>query len=207
MVLANVDFWDVFWLLFIWIPLLLLWAFALIDIFGRDDLSGGWKAVWVLVVILLPFLGTLAYLLFRPVPPSPAEQRALNAAQEAYDASIMAERLSKLAELHDKGKLTDAEFAQAKARLLATASVQAPGPAAPSPIQPGPGAAATSPATGSPWAPPRVEDERPASGDVRITVADDRPTPPSGTDTSAPDTTGDAQTATSEADETGEKGR
>ena len=60
------DFWDVFWILLIFIPLLLVWAFALVDIFKRDDLAGWQVALWVLCVIFLPFIGTLIYLIFRP---------------------------------------------------------------------------------------------------------------------------------------------
>jgi Phospholipase_D-nuclease N-terminal len=61
-----VDFWDVFWLLLIFIPLLLVWAFALIDIFKRDDMEGWQAALWALCVIVFPFIGTLVYLIFRP---------------------------------------------------------------------------------------------------------------------------------------------
>jgi uncharacterized membrane protein len=65
-VLALTTFWDVFFILLIWVPLIMLWIFALADIFQRDDLGGGSKALWVAVVILLPFLGTLIYLIARP---------------------------------------------------------------------------------------------------------------------------------------------
>jgi Phospholipase_D-nuclease N-terminal len=63
------DFWDVFWLLLIFIPLLLVWTFTIADIFRRDDLSGVAKAAWMIVVILTPFLGSLIYLVFRPSTP------------------------------------------------------------------------------------------------------------------------------------------
>ena len=64
--LALTTFWDVFFILLIWVPLIMLWAFALVDIFQRDDIGGGSKALWVAVVILLPFFGTLIYLIARP---------------------------------------------------------------------------------------------------------------------------------------------
>ena len=60
------DFWDLFWLLLIYIPLLLLWTCAFVDIFRREDISGPAKALWVLCVLVLPWLGTLIYLSFRP---------------------------------------------------------------------------------------------------------------------------------------------
>lgn len=70
--LALTTFWDVFFILLIWVPLIMLWVFALADIFQRDDLAGGSKALWVAVVILLPFFGTLIYLIARPADRVPA---------------------------------------------------------------------------------------------------------------------------------------
>lgn len=98
------DFWDVFWLLLIFIPLLLIWTFAVVDIFRRDDIAGWAKALWMLCVILAPFVGTLLYLIFRPAGAIP-EERPVSA-------------LKLLADLHDRGKLTDSELAEEKARLL-----------------------------------------------------------------------------------------
>ena len=54
MVVAN-TFWENFFLLLIFLPLAMIWVFALMDIFRRDDIGGGWKAVWVACVILVPF--------------------------------------------------------------------------------------------------------------------------------------------------------
>ena len=65
MVVAS-TFWDVFFLLLIWVPLITLWIFALADIFRRHDMHGGSKALWVACVVFLPFLGTFIYLLTRP---------------------------------------------------------------------------------------------------------------------------------------------
>ena len=59
-------FWDVFFLMFIWIPLLLVWVFAIFDVFTRRDLSGWGKAAWLLAIVILPLIGTLLYLIFRP---------------------------------------------------------------------------------------------------------------------------------------------
>ena len=57
MLLAT-SFWETFFLILIFLPLALVWGFALLDIFRRDDIGGGSKALWVAAVILLPFLGT-----------------------------------------------------------------------------------------------------------------------------------------------------
>jgi hypothetical protein len=116
------DFWDVFWLLLIFIPLVMLWAYALIDVFWRHDLSGGMKALWVLGIFVLPFLGTFLYLLFRPAEPE-SRHISMQAAHpvQVGAAAVAVDRtgqLQALADLHDRGKLTDAEFATEKQRLL-----------------------------------------------------------------------------------------
>ena len=113
------DFWDWFFLLLIYIPLVMIWAFALLDIFRRDDLSGLWKAVWVAAVILVPFLGTLAYLIVRPSGVT-AGERALLAEARAPSAApgSTAHERQVLSDLHDRGKLTDEEFQREKARVL-----------------------------------------------------------------------------------------
>jgi hypothetical protein len=123
------SFWDAFFLCLIYLPLVLLWAFSLFDIFDREDMSGVWKAIWVAAVVLVPFFGTLAYLVVRR-PGARRDQRAANGRAEPdyaarYAPSSTAEQLSLLAELHDRGKLTDAEFSIEKERLLGRAAATA----------------------------------------------------------------------------------
>jgi hypothetical protein len=64
--LAATTFVEILLLLFIFIPLTLLWLFALIDIFARPDVSGWGKAGWILVILLIPWLGALIYVATRP---------------------------------------------------------------------------------------------------------------------------------------------
>ena len=59
-------FWDVFFVLLIWVPLITLWICAMADIVGRRDLGGGSKALWIVCVLLVPWLGALVYLVVRP---------------------------------------------------------------------------------------------------------------------------------------------
>jgi hypothetical protein len=126
MILADdhVTFWNVFFLLLIFIPALLVWGFALVDIFRRDDISGGMKALWLAVVIFLPFLGTLVYLLVRPVGATANERAGLRPPDPATvaryqpGAASRTEQLQVLSDLHDRGKLSDEEFATEKARIL-----------------------------------------------------------------------------------------
>lgn len=57
---------DVFWLLFIFVPLCIIWAVTLIDMMRRNDLVGWMKALWAMVIIFFPWIGVCAYLILRP---------------------------------------------------------------------------------------------------------------------------------------------
>ena len=64
-------FWNVvgaaFLIMFVFIPLILLWTFALVDLFVRPDIR--WrKVLWLVFIIFVPILGPLIYLLVRPDP-------------------------------------------------------------------------------------------------------------------------------------------
>ena len=121
---------DIFWwilevfLFVIWIWLLFV-VFA--DIFRSHDLSGWAKALWVLGVIIFPYIGVLVYLIARG---SKMHERAATQAQnqrQAFDDYIRrsagegtsnADQLAKLADLKSQGVLTDAEFETEKAKIL-----------------------------------------------------------------------------------------
>ena len=108
----------------------IIWIWILIAIFGDIFTShdmGGWaKAFWVIFVIVLPFLGILVYLIARggkmqerSLEQAQRQQEALDAqVRQAAGASGNADQLAKLADLKDKGVLTDAEFQAQKAKLL-----------------------------------------------------------------------------------------
>lgn len=59
-------FWSWFWFFFVYIPALMLWIWVFVDIFRRPDISGLAKAGWVILVIVLPIIGSLIYLAARP---------------------------------------------------------------------------------------------------------------------------------------------
>jgi hypothetical protein len=124
--MVATTFWETFFLFLIFLPLAMVWAFALLDIFRRDDLSGLLKALWVAVVILVPFFGTLMYLVVRRPGGTPEERAALDEASREFVAKYSptdeTAQLQTLADLHDRGKLTDDEFAAEKARVLGTSS-------------------------------------------------------------------------------------
>jgi uncharacterized membrane protein len=62
----RIGFWGLFWLLVIFVPIGLVWIAAMLDLFHRADLTGVAKAGWLLVVLVLPIVGTLIYLIVRP---------------------------------------------------------------------------------------------------------------------------------------------
>jgi ABC-type multidrug transport system fused ATPase/permease subunit len=114
-----------FFLFFLWIWLLIV-IFS--DIFRSHDMGGLAKALWVIFVIILPFIGVLIYLIARGG--SMHERAAAQVAQQqkAFDSYVRetagsgssADELAKLADLKAKGVLTDAEFEAQKAKLLTT---------------------------------------------------------------------------------------
>lgn len=61
--------WTAFWTIFVGIPLLVLWAAAIVDIFRRSDLSWIAMAIWVVVFLAFPFIGFIVYLAMRPRAP------------------------------------------------------------------------------------------------------------------------------------------
>ena len=72
-------FWDVIWasfiVFFVLIPLMMLWAFALIDLFFvRHDIRW-WKVAWLVFIVFVPIFGPLIYLLVRPEDTEVAPQR------------------------------------------------------------------------------------------------------------------------------------
>jgi len=112
-----------FFLFFIWISLLVS---VFIDVFRSDDLSGWAKALWTLFVIVLPFLGVFVYLIVRGKDMGDRGFRDYSRRQDQYARYAQnaagpstAEEIERLAELQRRGDLSDAEFQQAKARLLA----------------------------------------------------------------------------------------
>jgi len=114
-----------FFLFIIWIWLLIM---VFVDIFRSHDMGGFAKALWVIFVIILPFLGVFVYLIARGGKMH--ERAAQEAAQQqaAFDDYVRqtagssddtASQLQKLADLKSQGVINDAEFESQKAKLLA----------------------------------------------------------------------------------------
>ncbi len=121
---------DLFWSM-LWIFLFIIWIWLLISVFidiFRSDISGWGKALWVIFVIVLPFLGVLIYLIAhgddmqKRSMDQAMDQQAAQAAyiQDVAGSGSTADELEKLKGLHDRGVLTDDEFAAQKQKVLAT---------------------------------------------------------------------------------------
>ena len=114
--------WIVMWV--VWI--MILWR-VFGDIFRSEDLSGGGKAAWTIFVIFLPFLGIFVYLIARgsemgqrDLAIAAEQERQFRAyVQETAGSGGTADELERLAALKESGVLTETEFAQQKAKLLA----------------------------------------------------------------------------------------
>ena len=117
-----------------WFFLWIMWFFLLFriigDIFRSKDLNGWGKAGWLVFVIILPFLGVLVYLIARghkmterDVAQARTQDQAFRAyVQEAAHGTSTADELTKLADLRDRGVITEADFEQGKDKILKTAA-------------------------------------------------------------------------------------
>ncbi len=118
-------FWSMlyFFLFFIWI-MLLFRVFA--DIFRSHDMGGFAKTLWVLFVIVAPFLGVFIYIIARGKSMGERDMAQAQAQQEAFKSYVQqtagtggtADELAKLADLMNSGAITQAEYDTAKAKVL-----------------------------------------------------------------------------------------
>jgi len=123
---------DLF-LTMLWFFLFVAWFWLLIsvyvDVFRSGDLGGWGKALWVLFVLLLPYLGVLIYLIARGGSMQERSAAQAQRAQYAMESHIgaaasgpsTADELTKLAQLRDQGILSAEEFETQKTKLLALA--------------------------------------------------------------------------------------
>ena len=112
---------------FVWILWIFLLFWIIFDIFRSRDLSGWAKALWLIFIIILPFLGVFVYLIARG---GSMQERSVRQAQaedkqfqeyvrDAAGSGSTADEVAKLADLRDRGVITEAEFQQGKAKILA----------------------------------------------------------------------------------------
>jgi hypothetical protein len=126
----DYPFLDVFWsilVFFIWVAWFMLLFRIIGDIFSRHDIGGGAKTLWLIFVILLPFLGVFVYLIAnndgmtqRAIDKAQAQQQQLDDyVRSTAGSGGAAAEIDKAKQLLDTGAITQAEFDSLKQKALA----------------------------------------------------------------------------------------
>ena len=127
---ADYPFLDVFWtmlIFFMWVIWIWILITVLIDLFSRHDISGWGKALWMVFVIILPFLGVFIYLITQGRQMAERKAAQVQASQASFDDYVRSvstsggptEQIAKAKELLDSGAIDQAEFDKLKAKALA----------------------------------------------------------------------------------------
>ncbi|MEU8522773.1 SHOCT domain-containing protein [Streptomyces sp. NBC_01216] len=122
-------FWTMLWF-FLWIMWLFLLFKVITDIFRDHELNGWAKAGWLILCILLPYLGVLIYVIARGKSMTQRDVKQAKENEAAFQSYIRktagadggtshADELARLADLKNSGAITDEEFEKAKAKVLA----------------------------------------------------------------------------------------
>ncbi|HWW89279.1 MAG TPA: SHOCT domain-containing protein [Solirubrobacteraceae bacterium] len=133
MILANsYPLLEVFWTILIFFAFV-FWLMILFnvigDIFRRHDITGWGKVLWLIAIVLLPYLGVFIYLIVEHEGLAERSVKQQQAAQSQFDQYVQsvaaqgdpAEQIAKAKSLLDSGAITQAEFEQIKQKALATA--------------------------------------------------------------------------------------
>jgi Short C-terminal domain/Phospholipase_D-nuclease N-terminal len=126
---ADYPFLDVLWtmlIFFAWVIWFWILITVFVDLFRRDDIGGWKKAIWVVFLILTPFLGVLIYLIVNNEGMNERNVRKARASQEQFDdyvksvsgAGGAAAEIEKAKQLLDSGAISQAEYEQIKAKAL-----------------------------------------------------------------------------------------
>jgi hypothetical protein len=118
-------FWTMLWF-FVWVMWLMLLFRVIGDVFRSDDLGGFSKTLWLILVLVVPFFGVFVYLIARGNAMGQRDLAAAQAREAAFTSYVQssvstsssADELTKLADLRDRGVITDVEFAQEKSKIL-----------------------------------------------------------------------------------------
>jgi Short C-terminal domain/Phospholipase_D-nuclease N-terminal len=130
MLASSYPFLDVFWtilIFFVWVAWFMLLFRVIADIFRRHDIHGGGKVLWLIFVIIVPFLGVFIYLVVESkgmTERSMADVQAQQAQMDNYVKSVAgsggaAAEIEKAKGLLDSGAITQAEFDAIKTKALA----------------------------------------------------------------------------------------
>jgi hypothetical protein len=128
LIAADYPFLDVLWTMivfFAWLAWIWIAVTCFIDIFRRHDIGGWHKAVWVVFIIVLPFLGVLVYLIAQHDGMRERSEKQVKDQQAAFDSYVRdtaggsATEIAKAKELLDAGTITQEEFDSIKSKALA----------------------------------------------------------------------------------------
>ena len=130
MLAADYPFLDVLWtmlIFFLWVIWFWILITVFIDLFRRKDTSGVSKVLWIIFVILVPFLGVFVYLLVnhdgmadRNIAQAQAQQKQMDQyVRETAGSGGAAAEIEKAKGLLDSGAITQAEFDAIKSKALA----------------------------------------------------------------------------------------
>jgi hypothetical protein len=132
MLAADYPFLDVMWtmlIFFLWIIWFWLLFTVFVDIFRRHDIGGGAKTLWLIFVIILPFLGVFVYILSQNDGMTQRNLERSQAQKAQFDDYVKqtagsggaAAEIDKAKQLLDSGAITQAEYDKLKANALGTA--------------------------------------------------------------------------------------
>lgn len=127
--LAETTFWTFFWSA-LWFFFLLVWLMILfhiiVDIFRDKETSGFTKFLWVVFLLVVPFLAVLIYVIVQGNGMAERSLQHQRAAQQQFDSYVQgvaggspSDQIAKAKELLDSGAISQAEFDQLKAKALA----------------------------------------------------------------------------------------
>jgi hypothetical protein len=127
---SSYPFLNIFWtmiIFFAWVIWIWIAITVLIDVFRNHDTSGWVKALWVIFIIVLPFLGVLVYLLVNNRGMTQRRARDVAQSQAQFDEAVRqaagsggaAGEIEKAKQLLDSGTIDQAEFDALKAKALA----------------------------------------------------------------------------------------
>src|SRR5580698_7163972 len=128
---TSYPFLEVFWTMLIFFAFVVwLWILFTVlgDIFRRHDTSGFKKVLWIIFIVVLPYLGVFVYLVVEQHGMAERAQARQKAAQAQFDDYVQSvapkpdptEQISKAKSLLDSGSITQAEFDRLKQSALAT---------------------------------------------------------------------------------------
>ncbi|WP_029135589.1 SHOCT domain-containing protein [Nakamurella lactea] len=123
------SFWQFFWLLvwaFFFVCYLMMLFQVIADLFRDRELSGWWKAIWIVCLLIVPLITMLVYLIVRGKGMGDRQIAAAQDARRAADSYIQsvaqtspADQIARAKELLDSGAITQPEFDSLKAKALA----------------------------------------------------------------------------------------